>query len=298
MENATSETHNDSHHHDEISETHRHSHTSTLQGRLLSQNSTNHDNILTVDWDGPDDPENPRKYALSPFSFCVRLTALHVRSWSFRQKWGATAIVSAFTFISPVSSSMIAPASTQLAERFDIHSSVLLAMTTSVFVLGYGGYFVILTYLSQRLLIACFRSYRSIWTVTFWPAERAIWTLSRVTNIKSVVPQYVPRASHVFHIVANGTFLLPSLEYGVWVCAQQGRVDRISLPSGTRWFCPTRYRWRCDRRSLRRRTPGTGNFHILTCSPSRSCRRSRRWGLDRREINMALGGVSLFRNMS
>jgi hypothetical protein len=50
-------------------------------------------------------------------------------------------IVSAFTFISPVSSSMIAPASRQLAEQFDIHSTVLLAMTVSVFVLAYGGNF-------------------------------------------------------------------------------------------------------------------------------------------------------------
>jgi hypothetical protein len=66
---------------------------------------------------------------------------------------------------------MIAPASTQLAERFDIHSSVLLAMTTSVFILGYGEYFVILTYRSQRLLIACFRSYHSFWSVSSWPDE-------------------------------------------------------------------------------------------------------------------------------
>lgn len=35
---------------------------------------------------------------------------------------------------------MIAPASGQLAEHFDIHSTVLLAMITSVFVLAYGGY--------------------------------------------------------------------------------------------------------------------------------------------------------------
>jgi len=35
---------------------------------------------------------------------------------------------------------MIAPASEQLATRFDIHSTVLLAMTTSIFILGYGGY--------------------------------------------------------------------------------------------------------------------------------------------------------------
>jgi hypothetical protein len=64
----------------------------------------------------------------------------NVRSWSFKKKWGATVIVSAFTFMSPVSSSMIAPASGQLAERFDIHSTVLLAMTTSIFILGYGAY--------------------------------------------------------------------------------------------------------------------------------------------------------------
>jgi MFS family permease len=35
---------------------------------------------------------------------------------------------------------MIAPASEQLAERFDIRNSALLAMTTSVFVLAYGRY--------------------------------------------------------------------------------------------------------------------------------------------------------------
>jgi hypothetical protein len=74
------------------------------------------------------------------FPFRIRLNWLFVCSWSFSKKWQATMIVSAFTFISPVSSSMIAPASRQLAERFDIHSTVILAMTTSVFVLGYGGY--------------------------------------------------------------------------------------------------------------------------------------------------------------
>ena len=32
-------------------------------GHLLPPSSTSDDHILTVDWDGPDDPENPRKYA-------------------------------------------------------------------------------------------------------------------------------------------------------------------------------------------------------------------------------------------
>ena len=69
-----------------------------------------------------------------------------IRSWTYKKKWTATAIVSAFTFISPVSSSMIAPASAQLAKDFGITSSVVEAMVTSVFILGYG------TLLSSLLL--------------------------------------------------------------------------------------------------------------------------------------------------
>jgi hypothetical protein len=44
---------------------------------------------------------------------------------------------------------MIAPASRQVAEQFDIHSTVILAMTTSVFVLGYGVY---ISFSSQTVL--------------------------------------------------------------------------------------------------------------------------------------------------
>lgn len=59
-------------------------------------------------------------------------------SWSFQSKWAATAIVSAFTFISPVSSSMVAPATGQIAQEFGITSTVLIAMSTSIFVVGYA----------------------------------------------------------------------------------------------------------------------------------------------------------------
>ncbi|EKM55131.1 uncharacterized protein PHACADRAFT_255538 [Phanerochaete carnosa HHB-10118-sp] len=74
---------------------------------------------IVVDWNGPDDPENPK-------------------NWTFKRKWAATAIISAFTFISPVSSSMVAPASDQLAADLGITSDVLIALTTSVFVLAYA----------------------------------------------------------------------------------------------------------------------------------------------------------------
>ena len=62
-------------------------------------------------------------------------------SWPYRQKWAATFVVSSFTFISPATSSMIAPAAAQVAEEFGITNNVLVAMTTSIFILGYGEYF-------------------------------------------------------------------------------------------------------------------------------------------------------------
>ena len=93
--------------------------------------------ILWVDWDGPKDPMNPKKWA---FASTLQLTnnSLLYSSWSYRQKWATTIIVSALTLVSPVSSSMIAPAAAQVAKEFGITSNVLVAMTTSIFVLGYG----------------------------------------------------------------------------------------------------------------------------------------------------------------
>ena len=117
------------------------------------------------------------------FRVCLNVVT-HVCSWSFRKKWGATVIVSAFTFISPVSSTMIAPASGQLAERFDIHSSTVLAMISSIFVLGYGGY---LSLSPQTAFAQSLRRHHSIWTLSYWPTQRDIWTLARLTNLQHVV---------------------------------------------------------------------------------------------------------------
>ncbi|KAG8697087.1 hypothetical protein FRC08_006750, partial [Ceratobasidium sp. 394] len=73
-----------------------------------------------VDWDGPSDPKNPR-------------------NWTFRHRWAATAVVSLFTFMSPLASSMVAPALPQIAEEFGLtQGSILESMTLSVFVLAYA----------------------------------------------------------------------------------------------------------------------------------------------------------------
>ena len=62
MEKAVSNDHNDQH--DKCNETHGHSRSITpAEDHILSSDSahSNDDAALTVDWDGPDDPENPRK---------------------------------------------------------------------------------------------------------------------------------------------------------------------------------------------------------------------------------------------
>jgi hypothetical protein len=49
--------------HDELSETHPPSAATPSHLSPPSSTRASDDRIITVDWDGPDDPENPRKYA-------------------------------------------------------------------------------------------------------------------------------------------------------------------------------------------------------------------------------------------
>ncbi|KAL8714160.1 MAG: hypothetical protein Q9220_001889 [cf. Caloplaca sp. 1 TL-2023] len=72
-----------------------------------------------VTWEGPDDPENPK-------------------NWSTKRRWAATIVVSSFTFISPVSSSMVAPAIQAIATEFNITNEVEQQMVLSIFVLAYA----------------------------------------------------------------------------------------------------------------------------------------------------------------
>lgn len=90
---------------------------------------------------GPNESEKVRRAT----SFCLIGNDLKIySSWPYRQKWAATVVVSSFTLIGYASTSMIAPAASQVAEQFGITSSVLVAMTTSIFVLGYGEYYFLL----------------------------------------------------------------------------------------------------------------------------------------------------------
>ncbi|KAI9706222.1 MAG: hypothetical protein M1812_008245 [Candelaria pacifica] len=82
-----------------------------------STKSVKDPNLVT--WDGPDDPANPK-------------------NWTAGSKWAATLVVSSFTFISPVSSSAVAPALTSIASELNITNEVELQLTLSIFVLAYA----------------------------------------------------------------------------------------------------------------------------------------------------------------
>ncbi|KAJ7452836.1 MFS general substrate transporter [Mycena latifolia] len=75
---------------------------------------------VTVAWDGPDDLENPR-------------------NWSNRRRWTVTVVVSFFTFISPVASSISSPSLPAISADLKIEpGSILENMTLSIFVLAYA----------------------------------------------------------------------------------------------------------------------------------------------------------------
>lgn len=72
------------------------------------------ENLVT--WDD-DDPDNPK-------------------AWSFGRKWAAVSIVSMFTLISPVSSSMTAPALNSIGAELHMTSQFEKELSLSIFVLG------------------------------------------------------------------------------------------------------------------------------------------------------------------
>ncbi|KAJ7118564.1 major facilitator superfamily domain-containing protein [Mycena crocata] len=72
---------------------------------------------LEDDWQ--DDPRNPR-------------------NWSSGKKWASASIVSLYTFISPLSSSILAPGLPSVAEKYNITNETIVAMTLSIFLVSFA----------------------------------------------------------------------------------------------------------------------------------------------------------------
>ncbi|KAJ7246604.1 major facilitator superfamily domain-containing protein [Mycena haematopus] len=72
---------------------------------------------LEDDWQ--DDPDNPR-------------------NWSFSKKWTSCAVVSFYTFISPLASSIMAPGLPDVATKYHITNETIVALTLSIFLISFG----------------------------------------------------------------------------------------------------------------------------------------------------------------
>lgn len=72
-----------------------------------------------VGWDSQDDPANPQNFAEG-------------------RKWGLLLLISGFTLISPLASSMFSPAISYMAADFRETNETILSFTVSVFLLGYA----------------------------------------------------------------------------------------------------------------------------------------------------------------
>ncbi|KAL2796679.1 putative MFS transporter [Aspergillus keveii] len=72
-----------------------------------------------ITWTNPNDPENPQ-------------------NWPKSTKWKNTWTISLFVFISPISSSMIAPAMKDLGESLHMHSDFEVYLSMAIFILAYA----------------------------------------------------------------------------------------------------------------------------------------------------------------
>ena len=94
-----------------------------------------------------------------------------------------TTTVSAYVFMSPVSSSMMAPASERIAAQFGVTNSTLIALQTSMFLGGYGMYKIsdLLSDLTERLY--------SCRSVGVRPTQRSIRTPADPSASQLLVPR-------------------------------------------------------------------------------------------------------------
>ncbi|KXH41687.1 major facilitator superfamily transporter [Colletotrichum nymphaeae SA-01] len=92
---------------------------STSEPRLHESSDGSISTYSPVTWDGPEDPENPK-------------------NWDRRQKWTTSLIISSFAFLSPLSSSIAAPALGPISHDLHITNEVERQLVLSIFLLTYA----------------------------------------------------------------------------------------------------------------------------------------------------------------
>ncbi|KAL0570705.1 hypothetical protein V5O48_011256 [Marasmius crinis-equi] len=74
---------------------------------------------------------------------------MNARNWPSRKKWITVAIVSFYTFIPPLASSMLAPGLPKVAEKYNIENETITALTLSIFLISFALGPLILAPLSE-----------------------------------------------------------------------------------------------------------------------------------------------------
>ncbi|KAL5364820.1 major facilitator superfamily domain-containing protein [Aspergillus floccosus] len=103
-----------------------------------------------VGWDGQYDPSNPQNFAAS-------------------KKWTLLALISAFTLIAPLASSMFSPAVVYMAEEFHETNETVLSFSVSIFLVGYAFGPLLLAPLSEiygrRVVLSISNWYFVVWQI-------------------------------------------------------------------------------------------------------------------------------------
>ncbi|KAK0644562.1 major facilitator superfamily domain-containing protein [Cercophora newfieldiana] len=92
---------------------------STREGDEKTRQAEEDFDVDVVDWDGPDDVENPQ-------------------NWPEKKKWALIAVMSIMTLVTPLGSSMFAPGIPKIMVEFNETSSITATFMLSVYILGFA----------------------------------------------------------------------------------------------------------------------------------------------------------------
>ncbi|GFG22653.1 uncharacterized transporter C1529.01 [Aspergillus udagawae] len=103
-----------------------------------------------VGWDGQNDPANPQNF-------------------SSGQKWGLLALMSSITLISPLASSMFAPAASYVAVDLAVTNETLLSFSITIFLIGYTFGPLLIAPMSEiygrRIVLSCANWFFVVWQI-------------------------------------------------------------------------------------------------------------------------------------
>ena len=155
-----------------------------------------------------------------------------------KKKWALTLVVSLYTFMSPLASSAMAPASRVIAAQFGVTNPTVTALLTSMFVAGYGKLSTLVGKPHAEILLTFFKAFgplilgplsevfgrvRVLQAANFWFLGMSL--------LKAILP-------YVY------TLLIAVLSFSVelWVCFCAERGGDVGIPVPIRVWRQRDYR--------------------------------------------------------